>query len=301
MAGADPRTPLTYYGGKQLLAAQIVALMPSHRSYLEPFAGGAATLFAKPRAERETLNDLDDTIMRFWRTLREQPAALAAAVAGTPYGRREWRDSRDQDVADDVEAARRLLVEIDQSFSRSRRSWSVPCVGAGRGRWQPTTWANLPPKLLGAAERLQGVALEHGDAVELISRWDVPDALIYCDPPYTGRLRRRRNGSGAGGSHGYRVDDDGMLWTRLVDRLTEIEHAAVILSGYPCIEAERLGWQMVRLDRKRTAQARAGGTLPSAPEVVWLSPGVHRAPAPLSLLAAPAVTGPAGHSPGGKQ
>jgi DNA adenine methylase len=53
------RTPLTYYGGKQRLAAQIVALMPPHRVYLEPFAGGAAVLFAKPRAPRETLNDID--------------------------------------------------------------------------------------------------------------------------------------------------------------------------------------------------------------------------------------------------
>lgn len=32
------RTPLTYYGGKQMLAARIVAMMPEH-CYLEPFAG----------------------------------------------------------------------------------------------------------------------------------------------------------------------------------------------------------------------------------------------------------------------
>jgi DNA adenine methylase len=34
------RTPLTYYGGKQKLASQIVAMMPPHIAYLEPFAGG---------------------------------------------------------------------------------------------------------------------------------------------------------------------------------------------------------------------------------------------------------------------
>lgn len=36
------RTPLTFYGGKQQLASRIVALMPAHRVYLEPFCGGAA-------------------------------------------------------------------------------------------------------------------------------------------------------------------------------------------------------------------------------------------------------------------
>lgn len=261
------RTPLTYYGGKQLLASQIVTLMPAHRVYLEAFAGGAAVLFAKPRAERETLNDLDGTIMRFWRALRERPDELAAAVAATPYGRQEWRDSRDHEVEDDVEAARRLLVEIDQSFSRSRESWSNPCIGDGRGRWQPGSWENLPPKLLAAAKRLRGVALENKSALELIPVWDRPDAVIYADPPYTGPLRTER-------TKGYRVDDDGTLWKGLVDVLLEVKHAAVILSGYPCEEAERLDWRTVELERKRTVQARDGGTLPPAPEMLWLSPAV---------------------------
>jgi site-specific DNA-adenine methylase len=124
------RTPLTYYGGKRALARQIVPLMPTHRSYLEPFAGGAAVLFAKPRAERETLNDADGQVMRFWRALRDRPDELAAAVSTTPYSREEWQMSREP-ADDDVEAARRLLVNVDQSFSRSRQSWSVPCVGGG--------------------------------------------------------------------------------------------------------------------------------------------------------------------------
>lgn len=262
------RTPLTYYGGKQGLARQIVPLMPAHRVYLEPFAGGAAMLFAKPRAKRETLNDLDGQIMRFWRALRDHPEELAAAVAATPYGREEWRASRDSDCDDDVEAARRLLVNIDQSFSRSRQSWSVPCIGDGRGRWQPGSWMNLPPKLLVAAERLQGVALENSDAVDLIPRWDRADALIYIDPPYTGVLRTAP-------TKGYAIDGDLTLWLRLVAALVEIKYAAVILSGYPCEEVEALhGWRMLPLRMKRTVQSRAGDELANAPEAVWLSPAM---------------------------
>ncbi len=167
-----------------------------------------------------------------------------------------------------MEAARRLLVNVDQSFSRSRQSWSVPCIGDGRGRWQPGSWENLPPKLLSAAERLQGVALENGDAVDMIPRWDRADALIYVDPPYTGELRTEP-------SKGYAIDGDVTLWARLVEALAEVQHAAVILSGYPCEEAEALdGWRMVPLRMKRTVQSRAGGSLADAPEVVWLSPAV---------------------------
>lgn len=263
------RTPLTYYGGKQMLAGQIVAMMPEHRSYLEPFAGGAAVLFAKPPAERETINDSDERVVRFWRALRERPDELATAVAGTPYSRTEWRASREL-ADDDVECVRRLLVEIDQSFSRSRSSWSVPCIGDGRGRWQPATWENLPAKIHAAVERLSGVALEHGNALKMIPRWDRADTVIYCDPPYTGPHRTEP-------SKGYRHDDTETLWPQLVDVLLGVEHAAVILSGYPTDIAEPLvlaGWRIRRLNRKRTVQARTGEKLKQAPEIVWLSPAV---------------------------
>lgn len=268
------RTPLTYYGGKQKLARQIVPLMPAHKVYLEPFAGGAAVLFAKPRAARETLNDVDQYVVRFWRALRDQPEELARAVALTPYSRAEWEDCKARpDHPDDVEAARRFLVWTDQSFSREGTGWSPPSILFDRrGRWQAGVWANMPPKIIAAAERLAGVALECSDALTLIPKYDQPDALIYCDPPYPSATR-------LDGNKGYRHDDDGSLWPRLVETLSSVRHAAVILSGYPCPEASGLGWRMIPLRHKRMVQARAGGTLTAAPEVVWLSPNV-REPVP---------------------
>lgn len=177
--------------------------------------------------------------------------------------------SRELDeVEDDVEAARRLLVNVDQSFSRSRQSWSPPSLLADRrGRWQPGTWENLPPKLLAAARRLQGVGLECGDGVEMIARWDQRDTLIYVDPPYMGEHRLTM-------SKGYRVDGNAELWPRLVDALATVKRAAVVLSGYPNVDVDRLGWRTIPLRHNRTVQARAGGTLAAAPESVWLSPNV---------------------------
>jgi DNA adenine methylase len=288
-AGAEARTPLTYYGGKQRLARRLAALMPPHRAYLEPFAGGAAVLFAKPRAEREALNDLDGTIAAFWRCVRDRPGELAEALAATPYSRGEWRRARDLlragCPADDVEAARLLLVELDQSFSRSRTSWSVPCIGGGRGRWQPGSWNNLPPRVLAAARRLRGVALEQSDALDLIPRWDVEDAVVYCDPPYAGEHRREP-------WHGYRVegarregDESGSrraavedLWDGLAGALLALRRARVVLSGYPCAQSallEEAGWRRVPLASRRTVQARGGDALPWAPECAWLSPNVR--------------------------
>jgi DNA adenine methylase len=166
--------------------------------------------------------------VRFWRAVRERPSELAPAVAATPYSRCEWAGCRHPGAGEnDIEAARRLLMDIDQSFGRARCGWSPPSIAMDRrGRWQPGVWENLPPKLLAAAELLRGVALEQADAIELIPRWDQPHTLIHVDPPYTGPLRLAPDKR-------YRVDDDGALWDRLVDVLAEIRRAAVIGSARP--------------------------------------------------------------------
>lgn len=265
------RTPLTYYGGKQRLAHRIVAMMPPHSVYLEPFCGGAAVLFAKPRCPREVLNDIDGRVVRFWRVLRERPDELVRAVELTPYSRAEWEHCRDEeDVADDVEASRRFLVTIDQSFARAARGWSPPSLLSNRpGRWQAGSWSDLPPRLGRAASRLRGVALEHTCALELIGAYDVPGALIYCDPPYEANTRGESVG------RDYRHDDDGALWPRLRDILLAVRHAAVILSGYPCEQTAALeqdGWRRVALHHRRSASARAGSVVPLAPEHMWITP-----------------------------
>lgn len=271
------RTPLTYYGGKQKLAQEIVALMPPHVAYLEPFAGGGAVFFAKPRVQRETLNDLDGSIMAFWRALRERPGELARAVELTPYSRAEWQACQLGGVptGDDVELARRLLVEVDQSYFRGRKSWSRPAIlPERRGRWQPGTWVNMPDKLLAAADRLQGVCLEYGDAVDLIPRWDLPETVIYCDPPYVGEHRLNSI------DHCYRVDAEPDLWSRLVEVLKGVGEAAVILSCYPCEEVgvlEEAGWLSMGVNCLRH-RAQAGRALEHAPEMLWLSPRVHEVP-----------------------
>jgi DNA adenine methylase len=136
-----------------------------------------------------------------------------------------------------------------------------------KGRWQPRTWQDLPRRIGVAAERLTNVCLECGDAVEMIPRWDLPDTVIYVDPPYTGEHRTTM-------SKGYAHDAGPDLWPDLVAALSTIEQAAVILSGYPCPEASELGWREVPLRALKNVQARAGGSLPVVPETVWLSPNV---------------------------
>lgn len=78
------RPMLRYPGGKTRLAPWIVSHFPPHQTFVEPFAGSAAVLFAKPRSKVEVLNDLDDRVTTLFRVVRERPDELAHAVALTP-------------------------------------------------------------------------------------------------------------------------------------------------------------------------------------------------------------------------
>jgi DNA adenine methylase len=58
--------PLKYHGGKHYLAQQLVALMPPHLHYVEPYFGGGAVLFAKPHEGiSEVANVLNGDLMYF--------------------------------------------------------------------------------------------------------------------------------------------------------------------------------------------------------------------------------------------
>ena len=81
------KTLLNYPGAKWGMAKEIVALMPKHRSYLEPFFGSGAVLFNKPPSAIEPVNDIDGDIVNFFKVLRDNADELASAIALTPT----WR------------------------------------------------------------------------------------------------------------------------------------------------------------------------------------------------------------------
>ena len=57
-------------GGKSVLAPRIVKMMPPHRTYVEPFAGGAAVFWEKEPSPREVLNDKDREIAAAYRFIK---------------------------------------------------------------------------------------------------------------------------------------------------------------------------------------------------------------------------------------
>lgn len=194
---SDYRPILKYPGSKWRMADWIVSLMPEHKSYLEPFFGSGAVFFNKPPSRIETINDLDGEIVNLFRMVREHPHILARAVTLTPYSRDEYEKAWEQfktrcEEEDPIERARLTLVRYWQthgSCSRYKSGWKHDRAGREYA-YAVRDWCKLPERLVDAMERLKDAQIEQRPAVEVISRFNNPDVLIYADPPYVLSTRK---------------------------------------------------------------------------------------------------------------
>ena len=77
--------PFPYFGGKRRAAATVWRALGDPSGYVEPFAGSAAILLARPafKGRRvETINDLDGWLVNAWRALQLSPHETAAHAIG---------------------------------------------------------------------------------------------------------------------------------------------------------------------------------------------------------------------------
>ncbi|MBU6251228.1 MAG: DNA adenine methylase [Cyanobacteria bacterium REEB417] len=77
--------PFPYFGGKRRAAPRIWQALGDPSGYVEPFAGSAAVLLARPPftgRRVETLNDVDGWLVNAWRAIQLSPDAVAAAAWG---------------------------------------------------------------------------------------------------------------------------------------------------------------------------------------------------------------------------
>src|SRR5688572_28838035 len=127
------RPVLRWPGSKHNLAGMIVAHMPPHESYVEPYFGSGAVLLAKARTPAELVNDLHASVVTFFRVLRDRPAELAAALAATPYALDELEEAWEVEGCEELEHARRFAVQCWQTRGtpavRRRAGWRFDANG----------------------------------------------------------------------------------------------------------------------------------------------------------------------------
>lgn len=84
--------PFNYFGGKYMHANWIISKLPKTKSYVEVFGGSGIILINKPPCQIETYNDLNSSVVNFFKVLRERPEELIEQIYLTPYSREEFFD-----------------------------------------------------------------------------------------------------------------------------------------------------------------------------------------------------------------
>jgi len=171
--------PFPYFGGKRRAAPLVWRALGEVRSYVEPFAGSAACLLARPvdtyaRPEWpgvETINDASGMVANFWRAVKGAPDAVAAACDYPVseldiHARHRWLVARVPDL--------RAALEADpEHFDAKAAGWWAWGASAWVGRgWCPedgaALWLQLPRMGDGGAgiNRVFGRAFQREDAVQ---------------------------------------------------------------------------------------------------------------------------------------
>jgi DNA adenine methylase len=214
------KTPITYYGGKQTLLKYLLPLIPQHRMYCEPFFGGGAVFFAKPKSEVEVINDINGEIVNFFKVIKTKFPELQSEIKATLHSRELYRKAmvvyEHPDLFTDVKRAWALWVLTNQGFAGMIGSW-----GFGKDDSKEAALANKRDLFTKEYEdRLTKVQVENNNAIKVINRCDDKETFIYADPPYIG--------SDQGHYKGYSESD----YRELLDTLAKVK-GKFLLSSYP--------------------------------------------------------------------
>ena len=267
-----------WYGGKYTHLDWLLPLLPPTTHYCEPFGGSAAVLINREPSPVETYNDIDGEVANFFRVLRQQKDELLEAIGLTPFSREELRLAvqKSPEPLSDLERARRFFV-------RARQVRTGLAQTASEGRWAHciltsragmagavSRWLGSVEGLAEIAQRLVRVQIENAPAIEVIKRYDSPETLFYCDPPYVHESRSDTN------AYAYEMTD--AEHRALAECLRHVQ-GKVALSGYhsPLMDELYGDWSRIEASTKKahSTNTRPDNTKQDRTEVLWINYPVH--------------------------
>jgi DNA adenine methylase len=263
-----------WYGGKYSHLDWLLPLLPEATHYCEPFGGSAAVLLNRKPAPVETYNDIDSEVANFFRVLRDQQQELIKAIGLTPFSREELRIAVEESLegVSDLERARRFFV-------RARQVRTGLAQTASAGRWAHckltsragmagavSRWLGSVEGLSEIVQRLLRVQIENAPAIEVIKRYDSPETLFYCDPPYPHDSRSDVN------AYGFELTDSEHR------ELAEVLHSVqgkIAISSYHCELMDELygDWNYIESAPKKahSTNTRSDNLKQDRVEVLWVN------------------------------
>jgi len=174
---------IPWIGGKRKLADNILPLFPEHICYVEPFCGGAALFFLKDESPVEVLNDINGDLVNLYRVVKYHLEELYKQFKWTLTSRQnwEWLKVTPPEILTDIQRAARFIYLQKLAFGGKVDGQNFGTSTTSRPRFNIFT---LEQDLADAHYRLANTTIEHLSWDQVILKYDRPNTLFYCDPPY---------------------------------------------------------------------------------------------------------------------
>jgi DNA adenine methylase len=265
--------PAKFHGGKRYLTRRILALMPRHINFIEPFVGGGQLLFARNpmdpafwwtdangrqwKGVNEVVGDIDGDIANFYSTLRDPQTfpEFFRRASLTTFDEKTWKDSRatlSGDGGDRITRAWAFFTCCRLSLAGRMDAFTGMTkvrLRGGRGN-EVNAFLKAVEGLPEVHARLRDVQVLHRDAIQVLRKYDVPGSFAYCDPTYDPRTRTAKQV--------YRHEMTVAQHQDLLNVLLGLRHMKAIVSGYtsPMYDDALAGW---RREEVSLANHAAGG------------------------------------------
>jgi len=171
-------------GGKTRLAKTLLPLFPEHSCYVEPFAGAAALLFARPEPARvEVINDVHGELIRMYRCVAHHLDEFVrqfrwALVSREMY---RWLQLQELDTLTDIQRGARFFYLQRLAFAGKVDGKTFGYSTTGR---PGLNLLRVEEALSEAHLRLAQVTIEQLPWQAMFQRYDRPHTFFFCDPPY---------------------------------------------------------------------------------------------------------------------
>lgn len=234
----------------------LLSRMPDHKTYLEPFAGGASLFWNKTPGKIEILNDINQNLVTFYEQIQNNFEELDRMVKTTLHCEASYKKARQ-------------IYRSPKGYTRVQRAWAV-WVGANMsfgssmfdGTFKFNTNSNDSSHIgivlknkreyftIDFARRLEKVTILNKDAVNIVKRFSSPDTFIYLDPPY--------HNAHQGHYRGYKEQDFIDLLNALDDTKSKFllsSYNSDILQDY----IKQNNWTCESFNMVLTSQSHTGG------------------------------------------
>ena len=270
IARQNPRIrPLvSYHGGKYYQCHNIIDLMPSHQTYVEPFIGGGSVFLNKIASDTDVISDLNEPLITLYRLLQSKPDWAQHYLEQIDYSESNYEKAlvllHDPTTDPEIRALQYVVV---MRFSRGSLGnafgWSDKLrrgMPFRESMWKGVLEETLPRVIA----RLKNAKIFLQNAATTISHFDSPETLIYCDPPYM--LSTRESGS----REIYSQEMSDLDHLKLSILLNTCK-SKIMISGYANQQYSRWykNWYVRSWKVPKPSSQTGGEPLPYAKEFCW--------------------------------